>query len=80
MPNGRFAIAAALLLVLGIEQAMAKMEPVMSLADGRQGEIAFTSTTPSGPKQDPHVQSNAPSVVVRGTLLLPGGEEPCCPP
>lgn len=80
MPNGRIATVIALLLTFGAggaaaQTASAAPAPVASLADGRQGDVAFVSATPSGPEQYLRgVQGDAPPVVVRGTLLLPAGE------
>jgi dienelactone hydrolase len=48
--------------------------PVASLADGREGTVFFTSSTPTGPDQYLSSPHEAPEVVVTGTLRLPAGD------
>ena len=74
MPCGRIA-SIAVLFALGVGAAArpaAAQVPVASLADGREGDVAFASTTPSGPEQ--YLRGPAEPAVVRGTLRLPEGD------
>jgi len=76
MPCGRIA-SIALLFALGAGAAArpaAAQVPVASLADGREGDVAFASTTPSGPEQYLRGPADVPPAVVRGTLRLPEGD------
>jgi len=71
---GGLALMAWLLIcALAQSTALGAEAPVTSLADGRDGTIAFASTTPSGPDQYLGAAGEAPAVVVSGLLRLPAG-------
>jgi hypothetical protein len=67
---GRFGIAALACSLLAAT-AMARAEPVSSVADGRSGRIEFRSVTPSGPTQLVRRSYPPEGTVVAGDLVLP---------
>jgi dienelactone hydrolase len=62
-----------LALVLLLPMPLRAQSPVASLADGRDGTVFFTSSTPSGFDQYLEAPASASEAIVSGVLQLPAG-------